>query len=457
MKAFIRRIFRSTELRTRILFTLAILVVCRVGIFIPVPGINGSRAVEYFQQTAGVGQNLFRLADIFSGGAFAQMTVFALGVVPYISASIIIQLLLAFMPNLQREVRENPESGKRKIGKYTRLFTVFLAVVQSSFFAKFILQMNLSFPGLVVSDILNFSLFGMPFLFYFVTVLVMATGTLLLMWLGERISDRGIGNGVSLIITLGILSSVPSVISSLIRQLNLGSQEPGQISFFTLGILACLFAGVLVATIWIIEGERKIPVQHARRMVGRGEMIGGSSYIPLKVNYAGVIPVIFASSLLMFPATLSQFLGKESKIGAFLSFFLPGNWLYSLMYVLLILFFTYFWTATQFHPEQIASEMKRNNAFIPGLRQGKPTQNYLEQTMSRVTFIGSVFLALIAVLPNLIGGFLKVGASVTYFFGGTALLIVVGVILDTMKQIKSFLLTKQYDGFMKKDKSKGRY
>lgn len=452
----IQRIAQVPELRSKILFTLLMLAVCRIGGFIPVPGINGEIAVSFFRHATGGGQNLFQMVDIFSGGAFSQMTVVALSVVPYISASIIMQLLVALWPSLQREIKENSEQGRRKVNKMTRLLTVVLAVLQSGLFAKYALQMNISRPGIIAGELLDIQAFGFPWLFYLIVICTMTTGTVFLMWIGEQITERGIGNGMSLIITIGILSQLPTAFGLILQQLNLDSQEPGQMSFSSVIVLAGLFVAVTIATILIIQGHRRIPLQYARRVVGRREVQGGSSYIPLKVNYAGVVPVIFASSLLMFPATLGTFIGKGNWIGEFAAWLSPGNTLYLIMYVLLIILFTYFWTATQFRPDQIASDMKKNGAFIPGVRQGKPTQDYLEHTMNRVTLIGAVFLALIAILPTIIGGILGVPQTISYFFGGTALLILVGVVLDTMKQIESHLLMKRYDGFMKRGRIKGR-
>ncbi len=452
----IRRIASIGELRSRILFTILMLIICRVGVFIPVPGINGELALAYFKQATGGGQNLFQLVDIFSGGAFAQMTVIALGVVPYISASIIMQLLMALMPNLQREVRENPDQGRRKVNKYTRLFTVFLALVQSSLFARFALSMNLANPGIILPEMLKFQMFGLPWLFFLVTVMTMTTGTIFLMWIGEQITEKGIGNGMSLIITVGIIASLPSTVGNVVKQLNLDSQEPGQLTLSALLVLFAVFVLVIIATILIIQGVRKIPIQYARRIVGRREVQGGGSYVPLKINYAGVIPVIFASALLMFPATIAQFLGRGGFLTSVANALTPGSLFYMATFVILILFFTYFWTATQFHPEQIASDMKRNGAFIPGIRQGKPTQDFLESTMNRITLIGAIFLALIAILPSIVSKILKIDQSISYFFGGTALLILVGVVLDTLKQVESHLLTKKYDGFMSRKKVRGR-
>lgn len=456
MISALRRIFFIPELRTKIVFTLGMLAVCRIGAFIPVPGINTDTAVAVFKSAVGGGQNLFQLMDIFSGGAFAHMTIIALGVMPYISASIIMQLLLALIPSLQREIRESSDMGKRKLSKWTRLTTLFLALFQSGLFAKYALQINLSSPGIIVENMLSVTAFSFPWLFYLTMMVTMTTGTLFLMWIGEQISEKGIGNGISLIITVGILSSFPGVIGSIVKQLNLHSQEPGQLSFISILALMAIFIVIITGTILIIQGQRKIPLQYARRVVGRYETQGGNAHIPLKINYAGVIPVIFASSLLMFPATIAQFLGQNSWLGQFAGWISPGSWGYTFLYVVLIIFFTYFWTATQFRPDQIASDMKKNGAFIPGVRQGRPTQEFLEATMNRITLAGALFLALIAILPTLVGRALGIDARISHFFGGTSLLILVGVILDTSKQIESHLLMKRYDGFMKRGKLRGR-
>ncbi|NGX50404.1 MAG: Protein translocase subunit SecY [Chlamydiae bacterium] len=456
MLSALKKIFSIQEVKGRIIFTLLMLVVCRVGAYIPVPGVNGDEVVQIFRQFTGGSQNLFQLVDIFSGGAFAHMTVIALGVMPYISASIIMQILVAVVPSLQREIRENGEAGKRKMGKGIRLVTVVLALFQSALLARYALGLNISHPGIILPELLSQQILGFPWLFYLVIMLAMSTGTLFLMWIGEQITERGIGNGISLIISVGILASLPSTLGTIIRQLNLDSQEPGQMTFSSIVILSIVFVFIILGTILVIQGTRKIPLQYARRMVGRRESQGGSSHIPLKVNYAGVIPVIFASALLMFPATIAQFLSKGTFLATVVNWLSPGSWVYTALFVLLILFFTYFWTATQFHPEQIASDMKRNGAFIPGIRQGRPTQEFLESTMNRITLAGAVFLALIAILPMLVGKVLGVDSSISHFFGGTSLLILVGVILDTTKQIESHLIMKRYDGFMKKGRITGR-
>ncbi|MBP9841622.1 MAG: preprotein translocase subunit SecY [Simkaniaceae bacterium] len=452
----LKKIFSIKELKEKILFTLFMLVVCRIGAYVPVPGINGDEAVKMFKYATGGGQNLFQLVDIFSGGAFAQMTVIALGVVPYITASIVLQVLVAVIPSMQRELRENQEMGRRKLGKWTRLMTVVLALSQSFVYARYAANMNISHPGIIVSQLFDMHLFGKPVLFMIVTMMTMTTGTLFLMWVGEQITARGIGNGISLIIAIGILSSLPTTLGTVLRGLNLDSQEMGQLSFSALVVLFAVFVTIIIGTILMVQGQRKIPLQYARRVVGRHEVQGSSAYLPLKVNYAGVIPVIFASSMLMFPATIAQFLGNGNwltKLAAYLS---PGSWVYVSLFVACIVCFTYFWTSTQFHPEQIASDMKKNGAFIPGVRQGKPTQDFLESTMSRITLVGALSLALIAILPTLVGRILMVDPTISHFFGGTSLLILVGVVLDTMKQIESHLLMKRYDGFLKRGRITGR-
>jgi preprotein translocase subunit SecY len=447
-----KKMFSIPQLKEKLIFTIVLLVLCRIGAYITVPGVNAEEVVRLFKFSSGGGQNLFQLVDIFSGGAFAQMTVIALGVMPYISASILMQIMVTLIPSLQREMRENHEAGKRKIGKATRFITLMLAVVQSSVYALYAVKINNSNPGIIVQELLNFQIAGYPWLFVLLVVLTMTTGTLLLMWIGEMITERGIGNGVSLIITLGILSSFPSVLGNIIRQLNLDSQESGQLTFVSVAVLAIFFVAILIGTILLVQGQRNIPVQYARRMVGRQEVQGGSANIPLKLNYAGVVPVIFASTFLMSLAFVAQLIGKEGFFDWIAGILSPGSIPYLILYSLLIIFFTYFWTTTQFHPEQIASELKKNGAFIPGVRQGKPTQEYLEQSMNKIVMAGAFSLALIAVLPTLVSKLLSVDANISNFFGGTSLLILVGVVLDTMKQIESHLIMKRYDGFMTKGK-----
>lgn len=452
----LRKIFSIPELKDKILFTLMMLVIIRIGVFIPVPGINGDLAMSYFKQATGGSQNLFQLVDNFTGGAFAQMSVVALGVMPYISASIIMQMLVALWPSLQREMKENQDQGKRKLNKYTRYLTVILAFLQSGFLARYALSINAAIPGVVSGELLDITMFGKPWLFFLIFMVTMTTGTCFLMWIGEQITERGIGNGVSLIIAIGIVSQLPSAIGTIIQQLNLDSQEAGQMNFATVAVLLTLFAIVTLGTILIIQGHRRIPLQYARRVIGNRERQGGNSYIPLKLNYAGVIPVIFASSLLMFPATIASFATAGSWLSGLSVWLTPDSSVYLTIFVMLIIFFTYFWTAITFRPDQIASDMKKNGAFVPGIRQGKPTQDYLEDTMNRITLLGAIFLALIAILPNIVGKLIGVPRTIYYFFGGTTLLILVGVVLDTMKQIESHLITKRYEGFMKRGRVSGR-
>ncbi len=451
----IRRIFSIAELKTKIVFTLMMLMVCRIGAHIPVPGINGDLAVRLFHQATGGSQNLFQLMDVFSGGAFAHMTIIALGVSPYIMSSIFIQLLMAVIPSFRRDIKESPDQGRRKMGRWIRFLTVGISFFQAAFFAKYAVQMNAGTPGIIVPELLDFQLFGLPWLFYLVVISTMTAGAMFLMWVGEQITEKGIGNGMSLIITLGILSSLPGMLGSIIRQLNLDSQEPGQLSFSSLVVFLAVFVLIIIGTILVIQGQRRIPLQYARRTIGNAETQSTNAYIPLKINYAGVIPVIFASSFLMVPATVVQFVGRSGSLGSFAAMLAPGTWLHTTIYVALIIFFTYFWTATQFHPEQIASDMKKNGAFIPGVRQGKPTQDFLESTMNRITFVGSFFLAFIAILPTLVSRVLGVDPMISHFFGGTSLLILVGVVLDTTKQIESHLLMKRYDGFMRRSRPSG--
>lgn len=454
----IKKIFAVQDLKEKILFTLLMLAVCRIGAFIPVPGINSEEALKIFQYATGGGQNLLQLVSIFTGGAFSQMTVIALGVVPYITSSIIMQLLVPLLPSIQREMKENSELAKRKMGKRTRFLTLGLAMFQSALYAKYAFSLNASHPGIIVEPLLNIQAFGFPWLFYLLMMTAMTTGTLFLMWIGEQISAKGIGNGVSLVITVGILSSLPSTIGTMIRQLNLDSQDPGQLSLTSFIALLSIFVFIVVGTILVVQGQRKIPLQYARRTVGTKEVqSSGNAYIPLKLNYAGVIPVIFASTFLMFPATIAQLMGQGSWFGSVASKMMPGTWGYTIAYVSLIIFFTYFWTATQFQPEQIASDMKKNGAFIAGVKQGRPTQEFLETTMNRITFAGALFLATIAVLPTLMGKVLGVDSTISHFFGGTSLLILVGVVLDTTKQIESHLIMNRYDGFMKKGRISGRF
>jgi len=451
----IQQALANSDLGRKILWTLGLLAICRIGVFVPVPGINGDLALALFQQATRGGQNIFQLMDIFSGGAFAQMTVFALGIMPYITASIFVQVMTILFPSLQKEMRENPEVGRRKTGRWTRLITVGMALFQSALYAFYTYHRNQMAPGIILDQLLSFQVMGLPWLYYLTVMTAMTAGTTVLMWLGEQITEKGIGNGTSLIITLGILSSLPSVIGNIVSKLSLDTQDAGSLSLISLALLLGVFVLVIVGTILVIQGERRVPLQYARRTQGRHEVqASGAPYIPLKVNYAGVIPVIFASVFLNLPATIAQFLGGYGS-GTFWKLFTPGQPLYIAMYMALIFLFTFFWTSTQFNPQQIASDMKRSAAFIPGIRQGQPTQKYLKTTMSYITLLGACSLVAIAILPMALSRLLHIDSQITYFFGGTSLLILVGVILDTARQVATHLLSHRYEGVMRGPKMRG--
>ncbi len=445
-------IFKIPDLRKKVLLTLFLLAICRIGAQVPTPGVNQEALLETSAQKAGTG-TLFGLINMFSGGAFRRATVLALGIMPYISASIIMQLLTAVIPALEKLHKEGGEEGRRKMTQYTRYATVGLCAFQSFFMATFVESFNRYVaPGgalVVANPGLSFRL---------MTMITMTTGTMFLMWIGEQISERGIGNGISLIITVGIVSRAPLAFASVWENLSLIDPTQQQLSLAWIPVLLAFFAFVTAAVIILTQGQRRIPVQYAKRIVGRRVYTGQSSYIPLRVNYAGVIPIIFASAILMFPGTIAQWTNIRflRQLGQMLMS--PNSIVYLTLDVLLIVFFCYFWTATQFDPIQIANNMKKNGAFVPGIRPGKPTAAFFEKTMTRITFAGALFLAFIAVIPQLfVRRIPGVDWNVASFFGGTALLIIVGVTLDTMRSIESHLLMRHYDGFMKKGKLRGRY
>ena len=420
----IAQAWRIADIRKKIIFTLLMLLVFRLGSNIPVPGIDRDILKEVFSGNTG----LFGLFDLFSGGAFSNFTIFALSITPYITASIILQLLTIAVPSLEALAKEGTE-GKKKIAQYTRYLTVVLAFIQA---------IGLS-VGLFRQAVVNDDIFSLT-----VIVLTLSAGTAFLMWLGEQINENGIGNGISLIIMGGIVSRIPTAIHQTWIKLQAG--EIGIVSI----ILFCLFALIVVVGIIIIQqGQRRIPVQYAKRVVGRKMYGGQSTHIPMKVNQAGVIPVIFSLSLLQFPLTITYFVPKGG-FNDFVTTWLspngnPGVWIYGLFNIILIMFFTYFYTAITFNPMEVANNMKANGGFIPGIRPGRSTVEYLNRVMTRITFVGAVFLAFIATLPTLIQQFtaLQIG------FGGTSLLIVVGVALDTMKQLEAQMVMRNYQGFLK--------
>lgn len=438
LRAF-RDAFKIPELKKRILFTFALLIVYRIGGHVPTPGIDGAALSEFFAEAKGT---LLTYFDMFAGGALRNATVFALGIMPYITASIIFSLLVPIMPQLERLQKEG-EVGRRKINQYTRYATVFICFIQS-FGLTFWLQGLKSPAGraVVPSPSLSFQL---------IAVLTMTAGTIFIMWLGEQITEKGIGNGISLIIFAGIVAQLPQAGIQTAEQLRSGMISPMKLAFM-LALMALVIAGIVIIT----EGQRKIPVQYAKRIVGRRMYGGQSTFIPIRVNTPGVIPIIFASSILMFPATIAQFtrLPFMEVVKEWLS---PGNPFYSALYAILIIFFCYFYTAMIFNPLDLADNMKRYGGFIPGIRPGRPTSEFIERTLSRITLAGAVALAAIALFPDLVYKKLGVSAILAGFYGGTGMLIVVGVALDTVKQIENHLLMRHYEGFIKKGKIKARF
>ncbi len=435
--------FKIPELKKKILFTLSIILVYRIGCYIPTPGVNGAVLTEWFNRSEGT---IFGIMSLFSGGAISKMTIFALGIMPYISSSIIMQLLTAVFPALERLAKEG-HAGYQKINQYTRYGTLVLAGVQSFFIALW-LESPGAFQGM---EIVNDPGWG----FRVITVLTLTTGTLLLMWLGEQIQERGIGNGISLIITAGIISNAPEAIRNLFLLLSPKTAAARQIQPLTLIIMVFFLVAVIITITLITQAQRKIPVQYARRIVGRKVYGGQSTYIPLKVDTSGVIAIIFAQSILLFPATVASFIPNPG-LQKFASFLLRGHWPYYLLYSLLIIFFCYFYTAIVFNPVDVSENMKKHGGFIPGVRPGTPTADFLDFVMTRITLAGAMFICIIAVMPDAIMATFKVPYLIASFFGGTGVLIIVGVMLDTMKQIESHLLMRHYDGFMKSGQLKGR-
>jgi preprotein translocase subunit SecY len=455
----LKNIFAVSELRNRVLFTLGLLGVYRVGHHITVPGVNIAALAELARQAQGT---MFGLYDMFSGGNLSKVTIFALGIMPYISASIILQLLTVVWPYLEKLSKEG-ELGRRKITQYTRYGTIVLSVVQALGIAIY-LERGTKMPGglpLVYNPGLAFRL---------MTVLTLTTGTCFVMWLGEQITERGIGNGMSLIIFAGIVVGLPRAVISTFQQM-----QTGELGLIRLLILIVLMALVVAAIIFVERGHRRVTVQYAKRVVGRRMYGGSSTHIPLKVNTGGVIPVIFASSILAFPATIAQMF-KGAWAESFVQQLNIGMPLYNLLYVIGIIFFAYFYTAIIFNPDDVAENMRKYGGFIPGIRPGKRTAEYIDTILARITLAGAVYLSLIALLPQFLMSGFKVapipfvgewldanlpkfiteGMNVQYYFGGTSLLIVVGVAMDTVQQVESQLIMRHYDGFMKKTRIRGR-
>ena len=446
--------FKIPDLRKKILFTFGIIAVYRLGTFIPTPGINGAKLGVFFDNLArSSGGTLFGVMNLFSGGAIHRLTIFALGIMPYISSSIIMQLLTVVIPQLEKLAKEGGEIGRKQINQYTRYGTIVLSTIQSFFIALW-LENPAHFGGL---EIVAFPGWG----FRLLTVLTLTTGSTFIMWLGEQIQEKGIGNGMSLLVAAGIVSRIPTAISQIISMMTPGSASRGQMDPLTIAIMLAVMVGAVIAVVLLTQGERKIPVQYPKRVVGRKIMGGQSVFIPFKVNNGGVMPIIFAQSIILFPATIGVFLPNRfiQQMSQALSHGNPG---YMAVMMFLIIFFSYFYTAIAFNPADVAENMKKYGGFIPGVRPGQPTAEYIDFIINRVTLPGSIFLGLIAIAPELFGFLLKAAAGlqipyqVADFFGGTALLIVVGVALDTIKQIESQLLMRHYEGFMKRGRIKGR-
>ncbi len=439
--------FKIPDLKKRLIITLGLITVYRIGCFVPTPGIDGAALAEFFTRIAKTqGGALFGIINMFSGGAMERLTIFALGIMPYISSSIILQLLTAVIPALEKIAKEG-KAGHEKINQYTRYGTVVLALVQSFFIALW-LENPARFEGLRI-------VMSPGWGFRILTVLTLTTGTIFIMWLGEQIQERGIGNGISLVITAGIISRIPAALHQLFVLISPFAAARRQIQPFTLLIMAVLLVGVVFAVIMITQGQRKIPVQYARRVVGRKIYGGQSTYIPLKVDTSGVIAIIFAQSIILFPATLASFIPNPG-FQRLAQGLIRGHALYTVVYALLIIFFCYFYTAIVFNPLDLSENMKKYGGFIPGIRPGTSTAEFLDFVMTRITLAGAMFIAVIAILPDFIMAWLKVPYLVASFFGGTGILITVGVMLDTVKQIESHLLMHHYEGFLTAGKIKGR-
>ena len=432
-----QNLFKIPELKKRIIYTLALLIVYRIGVHVPTPGIDGVALASFFAKVEGT---IFGIFNMFSGGALERLSVFALGIMPYISASIILQLLTVAIPHLERLKKEG-EHGRKKITQYTRYGTVVLSIIQGLGISVGLESMTS--PG------------GAPVVihpgwaFRLITVITLTAGTSFIMWLGEQITERGIGNGISLIIFAGIVASIPSAIGNSFRLLS-----TGEMGIFAIVILAVLMVLVVGFIIFVEQGQRRIPVQYAKRVVGRKMYGGQSTYLPLKINTSGVIPPIFASSIIMFPATIASFIAIP-WLQSFASSITPGNVIYELMFVGFIFFFCYFYTAVTFNPVDVADNMKKQGGYIPGIRPGKHTADHIDRVLTRITLGGAIYVSAVCVLPSI----LIAKFNVPFYFGGTALLIVVGVAIDTISQIESHLLSRHYEGFLKKGgaKIKGRF
>ena len=448
----IRIIFTIPELRQKILLTLGLLAIYRVGWQVPLPIVDPKAMTAFAEEAGGIG-DLLKTVAVFSASQLSQATIFGLGIMPYISASIIFQLLGTVWPPLERLQKEG-EAGRKKINEYTRYATVVICIIQSWAYVAFLSntrigESSLIQPGFLVDG-------KLPFIWQFVAVMTMTAGTVFLMWLGEQIDEFGIGNGISLLIMAGILAAMPSALVELAGDTTweLGGGG-GKMGIETLLVLAALFVGVVAGVVFMTQGQRRIPTQSAKHVRGRRVYGGTRQYLPLRVNQAGVMPIIFASSLLLFPQMLFQYLHNanpgSSLLGALHDSFTRGqSFLYNLLYVVLIYFFCYFWTAITFNPKEMADNLKNFGAFIPGYRPGKRTADYLERVMERITYVGAAFLSLVAIIPTIVGGALGIPAQIASFYGGTGLLIAVSVAFDLVQKIDSHLVMRNYTGLLEK-------
>ncbi len=427
-------ITKVPELWNRILFTLGMLLVYRLGIHIPTPGIEAAIMKEWFDQQQGT---LLGMFDMFSGGGLRGLSIFALGVMPYISASIIVQLLCMIYPPFEQLQKEGA-AGKHKLTVYTRYLTVFLCLIQSYFMAFGVEQMMVAGQSVVIMPGWGFRI---------VAMITMTTGTCFLMWLGEQITERGIGNGISLIIFAGIVARLPLAIINTGRL-----ARTGEMSIIALILVIVAVFAIIAGIVFMETSQRRVPIQYPKQIRGRRVYGGQSTHLPLKLNISGVIPPIFASSIIVFPATIAQFFPNVGFMKSAANLFSPSGILYNVIYVVAIVFFTYFYTAVIFNPVDVAENLKKNGGYVPGIRPGKATADYLDRVLSRLTFVGAIYLSVVCVLPM----FLITWTNAPFYFGGTSLLIVIGVSLDTMSQIESHLISRQYDGLLKSGRIRGR-
>jgi len=442
-------VFKVAELRTKVLFTLGMLIVFRIGHWIPLPGVNQEQMREFFQKAAQSGNAVAKLANfvsIFSGGALSHSTIFGLGIMPYITAGIIFQLLATVLPQLKR-LQEEGASGRQKIQEYTRYTTVALCVVQGVGWVSYLGKLGLVYPQWLQNP-----------LWWVMAIATLTAGTTFLMWLGEQIDKHGIGNGASMIIMAGILAGMPSAVTSVYNNFEPG--DPAKMSWLGLALLAAGFVGVVAGAVIMTVAQRRIPVQQAKHTRGRKVYGGQRSYLPLRINHGGVMPIIFASSLMIFPSviftqlsTIANAPGTTAGLWGSTSRFLsdnfhPGGFLYVVLYIAMVYFFSYFWITVQFNPEEMSKQLKEHGSFIPGLRPGPRTAEYLETVMSRITFVGAAFLALIAILPTVINQAMNIDYTVSQFLGGTGLLIVVSVTMDFLQRVEANLLMRNYAGFL---------